>query len=170
MNEQKQYKDAFRTLNGELKETREKLEEVGCQKETLQGELSTLRGQVEKAGIDAVTEFKASQSFIDSCAEYYGIGFEDCLKQVASSFPDLDLSGITMDDPMPSTPTGDTVVGESDNSTESNLPPKDDGIILAQPIANPPVTTSNLSIELFDVENPPAQDKDDETLNDTPTS
>ena len=170
MNEKEQYKDALRTLNGELKETREKLEEVGRQKETLQGELSTLRGQVEKARADAVTEFKASQSFIDSCAEYYGIGFEDCLKQVASSFPDLDLSGITMDDPMPSTPTGNTVVGESDNSTELDLPPKDDGIILAQPVANPPVTTSNLSIELLDVENPPTQDKDDETLNDTPTS
>ena len=35
MNEQEQYKDALRTLNGELKETKEKLEEAGCQKETL---------------------------------------------------------------------------------------------------------------------------------------
>ena len=35
MNEQEQYKDALRTLNGELKETKEKLEEAGRQKETL---------------------------------------------------------------------------------------------------------------------------------------
>ena len=42
LNEQEQYKDALYTLNSELKETKEKLEEAGHQKETLQGELSTL--------------------------------------------------------------------------------------------------------------------------------
>ena len=131
MKEQEQYKEALCTLHGELKETREKLEELGRQKEKLQGELSTLRGQVEKAGTDAVTEFKTSQSFIDSCVEYYGTGFEDCLKQVMSSFSDLDLSGITMDDPMSLTPVSNTIIGGSDNSTESDLPPKDDGIALA---------------------------------------
>ena len=166
MNEQKQYKEALRTLHGELKETREKLEEAGRQKEKLQGELPTLRKQVEKARADAVMEFKTLQSFIDSYAEYYGTGFEDCLKQIASSFPELNLSEITMDDPMPSTPTGDTVVGKSDDSTESDLPPKDDGVVLAQPAKDPHVTTSNPSIELVDMENPPTQDKDDETLND----
>ena len=86
---------------------------------------------MEKVGADVIMEFKMSQSFIDSYVEYYDTGFEDYLKQVASSFPDLDLSRITMDDPMPSTPVGDTVVGESDDSTESDLPPKDDGVILA---------------------------------------
>ena len=118
MNKHEQYKEALRTLHGDLKKTREKLEEAGRQKEKLKGELSTLLGQVEKAGADAVMEFKMSQSFIDSYAEYYGTGFEDYLKQVASSFPDLDLSRITMDDPVPSTLAGDTVVGESDDSTE----------------------------------------------------
>ena len=29
-----------------------------------------------------------------------------------------------MDDPMPSTPAGDTVVGESNDSTELDLPPR----------------------------------------------
>ena len=60
LNEQEQYKDALRTLNGELNETKEKLKEAGRQKETLQKELSTLRGQVEKVGADVVIEFKAS--------------------------------------------------------------------------------------------------------------
>ena len=69
---------------------------------------------------------------------------------------------------MLSTPAGNTVIGESNDSTKSDLPPKDDGVVLAQPVANPPISTSNLSIELLDVENPPTQDKDDETLNDTP--
>ena len=55
-----QYKEALRTLNSELKEVKEKLGEASCEKETLQEELSTLRGEMEKAGADAVTEFKAS--------------------------------------------------------------------------------------------------------------
>ena len=170
MKKQEQYKEALHTLHGELKETREKLEESDLQKEKLQGELSTLHGQVEKAGTDAVTEFKMSQPFIDSCAEYYGIGFEDCLKQIMSSVPNLDLSGITMDDLVTSTPTSDTVFGGSDNSTESDLPPKDDSVVLAQPAADPSVTSSNPTIEFVHVENPHAQDKDDEALNDAPAA
>ena len=170
MNEQEQYKETLCTLHGELKETREKLEEAGCQKEKLQGKLLTLRWQVEKAEADAIMEFKASQSFIDPCAEYYGTGFEDCLKQVTSSYPGLDLSKITMDDPVPSTLAGDTIIGESDDSTESDLPHKDDGVVLAQPTTDPSVTTSNPSIGFLDVENPHIQDKDDKILNDALTA
>ena len=83
MNEQGQYKDAVRTLNNELKETKGKLEEADRQKEMLQQEVTALREKVEMVGTDAVQEFKALQSFIDSCADYYGTGFDDCLKQVA---------------------------------------------------------------------------------------
>ena len=72
-----------------------------------------------------------------------------------------------MDAPIPSTPADDTVIDESDDSTEPDLPPKDDGIVLSQPTVNPLVPTSNLSIELLDVENPSTQDKDNKTLNDT---
>ena len=72
---------------------------------------------METVGTNVVREFKASQSFIDSCVEYYGTGFDDCLKQVASIFLELDLSGITMDD-------------EGDSSPESNPPPKDDGVVV----------------------------------------
>ena len=74
------------------------MEDEGRQKGNLEEELSTLCGQT--AGADIVWEFKASQSFIDSCAKYYGIGFEDYLKQVAPAYPNLDLFRITMDDPM----------------------------------------------------------------------
>ena len=55
---------------------------------------------------------------------------------------------------MPSTPAGNTVACDSDD-------PKDDSDILAQPAANPLVPSSNPSIELLDIENPPAQDKED---------
>jgi len=55
--------------------------------------------------------FKALQPFIDACAVYYGDGFEDCLKQVKSVYPNLDLSKFTMDEPLPSAPVGDTIFG-----------------------------------------------------------
>ena len=110
---------------------REKLEAANCQKEMLQEELTTLCKRAKKAGADIIQEFKASQSFIDSCANYYDTGFEDCLKQVESTFPDLDLSRITMDAAMPTTPASDTVIGDNDDSTKPDLPPKDDGVVLA---------------------------------------
>ena len=120
--------------------------------------MTALREKVETTGTDAVQEFKASQSFIDSCVNYYGIGFDDCLKQVASVFPKLDLSGITMDD-------------EGDGSPESNPPPNDNGVVvLAQPIANPPHTpASNPPTVFVDVENPESQ-KDDGNPTNAPTT
>ena len=47
---------------------------------------------METAKADAVNEYKASQSFIDSCGGYYGVAFEDCLRQVKSLYPHLDFS------------------------------------------------------------------------------
>ena len=142
MNEQGQYKDVVRMLNKELKEVREKLEEADCQKKKLQQEVMDLGKRVETVGTDAVRDFKALQSFIDSCAEYYGTGFDNCLKQIASAFPKLGLYGITMDD-------------EGDSSPESNLPPKGNSVVvLAQPAANPPSTpASNSSAVIVDIEN-----------------
>ena len=68
---------------------------------------------METARADAVKEFKASQPFIDSYSVYYGDGFENCLKQVKSIYPHLDLSKITMDDPLLSTPANDTILDET---------------------------------------------------------
>ena len=63
--------------------------------------------------------------FIDSCAGYYGTGFDDCLKQVALAFPGLDLSRITMND------------GEDGPSHSAATPEADGVVVLAQPAANP---------------------------------
>lgn len=76
----------------------------------------------------------------------------------------MDLSGITMDDPLPSAPADEPVMDESDNSTELDLPPKDDDVVMAQPAADPPAPISNPSIKLLNMETPPTQDKGDETL------
>ena len=79
--------------------------------------MSDLGQRVQTAETNAVRDFKVLQLFIDSYAEYYGTGFDNCLKQVASAFPELDLSGITMDD-------GD------DGSLEPDLTPEDDNVVV----------------------------------------
>ena len=108
--------------------------------------MTNLGQRVQMAGADAVQDFKVTQSFIDSCAKYDGTWFDDYLKQVASVFPKLDLSGITMDD-------GDN------NSSEPNLTIQSDGVIvLAQPAANPPTPTSNTPAVIVDVENQQADE------------
>ena len=98
MNEQGQYKKAVRMLN---KEVKGKLEKADRQKQKLQEEVTALCEKVEMAGTDTVQKFKMSQLFIDSYANYYITGFDNCLKQVASTFPELDLLEITMDAPEP---------------------------------------------------------------------
>ena len=68
------------------------------------------------------------------------MGFEDCLKQVKSNYPDLDLAKVSMDASLPTTPAGDTVLEKTDDSTKSDQETQDDSIILAQPALNPSVT------------------------------
>ena len=81
--------------------------------------MTALREKVETAGTDAVQKFKTSQSFIDSCDDYYGTRFDNCLKQVASAFPELDLSEISMDAPELVTPTKNIVADDDDGFPES---------------------------------------------------
>ena len=143
MNEQGQYKDAIRTFNKEVKQLREKLVEAGSEKQKLQEEVTTLQEKAKTVGVDAVQKFKTSQSFIDSCADYYGTGFDDCLKQVASAFPELDLSGISMDAPEPMTPARDVATEDDDVILESQPSPlADGGVILTQPAVTPPAPVS----------------------------
>ena len=126
-----------------MKELREKLVEAGSQKQKLQEEVMALREKVKTAGTDAVQKFKTSQSFIDSCADYYGTGFDDCLKQVASAFPELDLSGISMDAPEPMTLAKDIATNDDDGVLKSQPSPKvDGGGVLAQPAITPPAPIS----------------------------
>ena len=106
-----------------------------------------LQEKVETAGTDAVQKFKTSQSFIDSCADYYGIGFDDCLKQVASAFPEPDLSGISMAAPEPVTPARNVVTDDDDGVLESQPSPKvDGGVVLAQFAITPPAPVSKIPV------------------------
>ena len=97
----------------------------------MEKELTALLGQVEMARADAVKEFRASQTLIDACAEYYGDEFEDYIKQVKSIYPYLDLSKVSMDDHLPSTTIGNTILEESYDFIESEVDPKDDSVVLA---------------------------------------
>ena len=58
--EQGQYKEAIRMFNQEVKELKGKLEEVECQKQKLQEEVTALHEKVKTAGINAVQKFKTS--------------------------------------------------------------------------------------------------------------
>ena len=70
----------MKELTKKLKEEGAKREKEQEEKAMVEDELMALLGQVEMARADAVRKFKALQPFINSCAVYYGDGFEDCLK------------------------------------------------------------------------------------------
>ena len=153
MNEQGQYKEAVHTLNQKVKELKEKLVDAGSQKQKLQEEVTALREKVETTGTDTVQKFKTSQSFIDSCVDYYGTGFNDCLKQVASAFPELDLSGISMNAPEPVTPARNVVTDDDDGVPESQPSPKvDGGVVLTQPAITPPAPVSKTPVLTVDAD------------------
>ena len=102
-----------------------------------------LREKAETTGTDAIQKFKTSQSFIDSYVDYYGIGFDDCLKQVALTFPELDLSRISMDAPEPIMPARGVATEDDDVILESQLSPMvDGGVVLAQTAITPPAPIS----------------------------
>ena len=60
-----------------------------------------------------------------------------------------------MDDPLPSTPASDTIFEETNNSTQSKRDPKDDGVVLAQPTVDKPITPLIPSNEAQEAENLP---------------
>ena len=100
-----------------------------------------------------------SQLFIDSCTDYYGTGFDDCLKHVASIFLELDLSEISIDASEPVTTIRNVVTNDEDGTPKSLLPPKDDsGNVLAQPTVNPPsAPVSKTLVVIVDADDPPPQ-------------
>ena len=102
-------------------------------KTNLAMELASLREQMERAKVNAMADFKASQPFIDACAVYYNDGFEDCLKQVGFVYQDLDLSKVSLNDPLSRTPVAnDTVNEESNDSTHIKKQiPINDGVVIA---------------------------------------
>ena len=50
-----------------------------------------------------MVRFRTSQSYYDECGGYYGDGFDNCLKQMATVYPNLDLSYVVINDIVPPT-------------------------------------------------------------------
>ena len=136
----------------------EKLVEEDSQKQKLQEEVTALQEKVETAGTDVVQKFKTLQSFIDSCADYYGIRFDDCFKQATSTFPELDLSGISMDAPELVTLARNVVTDDDDGIPESQPSPKvDGGVVLTQPAITPLAPVSKTPVLTVDADNTQSQ-------------
>lgn len=72
---------------------------------------------MEKAKVEVVAAFFTSQPYFDECSDYYGDGFDDCLKRGATVYLDLDLSQVVIDDTVPPTLGGvDAANDETDDS------------------------------------------------------
>ena len=80
------------------------------------------------------------------------------MKQVALAFPELDLSGISMDAPEPVTPARNVVTDDDDGVLESQPSPKvDGGVVLAQPAITPPAPVSKTSVLTVDANDAQSQ-------------
>ena len=72
---------------------------------------------------------------------------------MASAFPELDLSGISMDAPELVTPARDVTTDDDDGVLESQPSPKvDSGVVLAQPAITPPTPISKTPKLTVDVD------------------
>ena len=88
------------------------------------------------------------------------------MKRVRSIYPKLDLSKISMDDPLPTTPVGgDSVSEETNDSTQLKWDPKDDGVVLTQLAIEGPVIPLALSAK-----DPPTPDALNFAAQDAPHS
>ena len=70
-----------------LAEETHQREEAEKAKTNLAVELTAFREQMEKAKANVVVDLCVSQSLFDMCGVYYGVGFDDCLKQVEAAYP-----------------------------------------------------------------------------------
>ena len=61
-----------------------------------EGEISELKEQHHQAKGDAVREYCDSDAFLYELGGSFADGFNNCFRQVKASFPDLDLSEISI--------------------------------------------------------------------------
>ena len=80
-----------------LKESEEKIEVLTNVLKDKEGEASSLRKHVLHAKEDVVREFLDFDAFLYELGGCFADSFNDCLRQVNASFPDLDLSQISID-------------------------------------------------------------------------
>ena len=88
-------------------------------------QIGDLKLKLQKVGATAVKEFKDSNKYSDELCRYYMEGFDILKKWMAKHHPDLDLSGLVMDDVenehisnRPSEATVENVIEEATNIAE----------------------------------------------------
>ena len=62
-----------------------------------EAEISEAKGYIRQAKEDAVREYRDSDALLKELGGSFVDGFDDCFRQVKTSFPDLDLSHISID-------------------------------------------------------------------------
>ena len=83
----------------------------------------------------------------------------------------MDLSKVSIDDPLPLTPAGDATLEENDDFTESKANLEDDGVVLAQPtVVDKPVVLLTPSANTPTQEAQDLPSKGDDVPQDPPAS
>ena len=60
-------------------------------------EIADTKNQLRQAKEEAVCEYRDSDAFLSELGESFAEGFDDALHQVKSSYPDLDVSHVSID-------------------------------------------------------------------------
>jgi len=64
-----------------------------------EGEIAKKKNQLRQAKEVAVHEYRDSNALLKELGSSYADGFDDCLHQVKTVFPNLDLSNVNIDAP-----------------------------------------------------------------------
>ena len=83
-------------VRGELEKQTEMLRQVFEDKEK---EINDAQDWLRQAKEDVIREYRDSDAYLTVLEGTYTDGFDDCLRQVKTSFPDLDLSHVSIDAP-----------------------------------------------------------------------
>ena len=81
-------------VQDELKKQTEVLQQVLQDKEK---EIKTVKDQLCHAKENAIQEYRDSEAYLTELDGTYADNFNDCLRQVKASFPDLDLVHVSID-------------------------------------------------------------------------
>lgn len=81
-------------MRGELEKQTEVLKKVLENKEK---KITDTKDQLCRAKEDAIQEYRDSDTLLAELGSSFADGFDNCLRQVKSSYPDLDLNHISID-------------------------------------------------------------------------
>ena len=118
----------------ELQKQTEFLREVLADKEN---EIQSVKDQLLHVKDDAITEYRDSEAYLTELGAVFADGFDDAVRQVKATYPELDLSHVSMDEAQAQTSVlqaasdstdrlfnedqGDKVDGKADDGVETTV-------------------------------------------------